>query len=779
MLLKVLKKDFIRKKLITSVLFLFIMISALLLSSGSNIIIELVGSLGDLFTKSDTPHFVQMYSGELNQDEIDQWSKENKLVDKQQTAELLNIENQSIYLGNNKESEVNSIMDNSFVVQNKLFDFLLDLNSENIQVSKGEIAVPVYYKQNYDLKIGDNVELRLKDSTEKFKIVQFVRDSQMNPSIIHSKRFVINKEDYTNLKSQTGEIEYLIEYKLKNIDDVATFTSQYQKSNLPKKGIVIDYSLFKTLNGLSDGIIAAVIILVSLLLSLIAVLCLRFTILATIEEDYREIGVLKAIGINKKDIKRIYMVKYRALALFACIIGYILSFLVNKVFTKNIMLYIGSASKSILNFIVPLIMVFIIYSIVILFCKIVLRKFNKITAVEAIRSGNMGEVQVSKKFMKLSKSRLFNINIFLGIRDVFQRFRIFSLLFVVFIICSFIIIVPVNFYNTIKSPSFITYMGVGRSDIRIDLQQSENVVERYEKLLEQIKKDSDIEKFSPLVTAQFKMINNEGAEENIAIENGDFSIFPVEYLNGKAPENDNEMALSYTNASELSKKVGDKIVLIIDKKEKQMNICGIYQDVTNGGKTSKARLTYKKEDVVRYIVGIDLKDKSKIETKMDEYSKTYNPARVTNIEGYLAQTLENIVEQLKLITIVAIIIALIVSILITSLFLQMLVAKDNSQIAILKSMGLAVKDIKIQYITKSLIVLNLGIIIGAIISNTLGQNLVGGLMSFLGASKIEFVINPLQAYIICPIALMVIVSITTLISIGSIKKTNIIDMIVE
>ena len=47
------------------------------------------------------------------------------------------------------------------------------------------------------------------------------------------------------------------------------------------------------INALSDGIMIAVILLVSAAAVLIALLCIRFALLAEIEEDYREIGVMR------------------------------------------------------------------------------------------------------------------------------------------------------------------------------------------------------------------------------------------------------------------------------------------------------------------------------------------------------------------------------------------------------------------------------------------------------------------------------------------------------
>jgi putative ABC transport system permease protein len=49
----------------------------------------------------------------------------------------------------------------------------------------------------------------------------------------------------------------------------------------------------------------------------------------------------------------------------------------------------------------------------------------------------------------------------------------------------------------------------------------------------------------------------------------------------------------------------------------------------------------------------------------------------------------------------------------------------------------------------------------------------------MGASEISFVIDPVQAYILCPLGLMMVVSITTLTSIVSIKQPSIAEMAFE
>jgi putative ABC transport system permease protein len=126
---RILKKDISRNKVITATLFLFILLAAMLVSGAVNIIITLFGSMDSLFIQSKAPHYVQMHSGEIDQSAIDAFSANNPLVESQQTVTMLGINGAYIYLGNNQDSEADSIIENSFVVQNKYFYFLFDTES--------------------------------------------------------------------------------------------------------------------------------------------------------------------------------------------------------------------------------------------------------------------------------------------------------------------------------------------------------------------------------------------------------------------------------------------------------------------------------------------------------------------------------------------------------------------------------------------------------------------------------------------------------------------------
>ncbi len=777
---RMLRKDFLRKKLITIVVFAFIFMAALLVASGTNLIIELSNSLNVLFTRANTPHFVQMHAGPLDQAQIDSWTAANELVIDQQTVEMITVDGSNLYFGESQNPEENSIMDISFVTQNEGFDFLLDLDNEIIQLAPREIAVPVYYSQQQDLAIGDVVRVNTGAEDMVFTIAAFSRDSQMNPAIIHSKRFLIHEQEFASLRETIDDTEYLVEFLLLDDSQIGAFASAYQASDLPKTGPAVDQGLFKTLNGLSDGLVAGVVILMSLLLIVIAILSLRFTLLATIEEDTKEIGVMKAIGIARSDIRRLYLAKYVVMGAAAVLLGYLTSLLLNHVLSANVLLYIGSASKSVLQTALPLAAAAGIFLIVTLSCAVILRRFNRISAVEALRSGSIGESMRDIPMLTLKRGRVLNINAYLGVRDVIQRFSLYGLLAFVFFFCAVIIIIPIHFLTTIQSPTFISYMGIGQSDIRVDLRQSEDVADRFDRTVAFLTDDPDVAKLSPLVTSQFTIMQSDGTLDSLNIETGDFSLFPLDYVKGTAPQQENEIALSFLNAREMDKQIGEPITLVIEGREREMVVSGFYQDVTNGGRTAKATLPYNPQSVLWYTVNLDLAADANIDEKVLEYSQIFGPARVTDMAGYVSQTMGNTVQQLETVTVVTVVVGLAVSVLITSLFMMMLITKDSNQIAIMRSLGFSLKNIRTQYLTRALFLLAFGILLGTLFSNTLGQQLVSVVWSLLGASRIRFVIDPLQAYVMYPLLLMVTVAATTFLSTRTgIKETNIAEMIME
>jgi len=368
------------------------------------------------------------------------------------------------------------------------------------------------------------------------------------------------------------------------------------------------------------------------------------------------------------------------------------------------------------------------------------------------------------------------VNIFLGIKEVFGRFKVYGLLCFVYIICTFLIILPLNTLNTIQSPDYITYMGVGRSDMRIDIQHGDMNMQ-YDDIMAYLQNDGEIEKYAGFFTGMYEALAPDGTNERIRIESGDFSVFPLTYMQGSPPSEVGKIALSVMNADAFGKKVGEQLTVLVNGQEQHLTVCGIYQDTTNAGKTAKAILPYDTENILWYIVYMDINDGVDISAKLDEYASTFSETKVNEVGEVVRQTMGNIIEQLKSATIFAFGIAIGIAVLITAMFFKMLTAKEAPQISIMRSVGFSMKDIQVQYVTRTTIVLLIGIVMGTLAAGTLGQSMAA--LMIPGTSSIKFVVNPLTAYLLCPISIIAAVIITLWFVVVSMKKTSGFIMSVE
>jgi putative ABC transport system permease protein len=218
---------------------------------------------------------------------------------------------------------------------------------------------------------------------------------------------------------------------------------------------------------------------------------------------------------------------------------------------------------------------------------------------------------------------LLDTNIFLGIKDVLARKSLYVTMLTVLVLAAFIIIVPHNLHNTIASDSFITYMGVGDSDLRIDIQQTDHIAEKAAEIAAAMGNDPSISRFVVLTTKTFRVKLADGSEERLKVELGDHSVFPLTYAEGRAPAAENEIALSVLNASEMGKTVGDVITLVIDGRETTLTVCGTYSDVTNGGKTAKAVFSDASADTMWSVITAELADPALLDEKIAEYADRF------------------------------------------------------------------------------------------------------------------------------------------------------------
>lgn len=197
MRLTFIKKDLTCHRLISIGLTLCIMMTSFLATSAAQMTVQLNGSISDLLQSAKAPDFVQMHDGSLDEKAVDTFSSKQSMVKAHQIVPMIPIEHVSIMFG--QEPAQAGVMDHLFVKQNRYFDFLLNERNEKLTVNKGEVAVPIYFQQKYHLKIGERLLISKGSHQFSFQIKTFLRDAQMNPSLVSSKRFLLHDVDWVAL----------------------------------------------------------------------------------------------------------------------------------------------------------------------------------------------------------------------------------------------------------------------------------------------------------------------------------------------------------------------------------------------------------------------------------------------------------------------------------------------------------------------------------------------------------------------------------------------------
>ena len=389
-----------------------------------------------------------------------------------------------------------------------------------------------------------------------------------------------------------------------------------------------------------------------------------------------------------------------------------------------------------------------------------------------------------KSYIKdgLYKSKKLPVNSLMAIREVFYKFKNWIIVCTVVSVAVLMIMIPFNLMNTFEAPEFITYMGSSREDILIQVENGEQLETNYKKVMQLLESDNTIESYYEYKRVRIQTTNSAGELMNIHVDSGNNSGNDLKYISGNSPDGENEIAISYLNAKEMEKSTGDKILLFYNEKEKEVVISGIYQDVTSGGYTAKSKYDFSEVASENYSFSVNLKDNIEIPKVADYWSEIIGPGvTIDPMEEFLNQTLGGVVNQLRNIVFIIILLGSCLVMLITFLFLKLRLAKDLSEIAILKAIGFSERDIKKQYLIKTGYISAIGVLVGIILTNALGEKVISLALSIsgLGVKHVELTINSLVQYIVLPSLLLSLILLTAYIVLRDVKKYNIISIINE
>ena len=754
---RILKKDLKRKKTMNIILLLFVILCSMFAAAAVNNIIAVTGGIEHYFDAADVPDIiVRMLTSEEN--DLEEKIGELACVKEIRSEHWLCVSSSKYFSHNGKE------LDNFTNAAYLLSDSEMAINyfdeNNNIieSVEKGCFYANDPFLQDLIIKKGDEVELTVGNSHLTLKFMGRFKGALFDSGNTASPYLIMNSADYDYL--DRDEATHIMNGKqfcvnTSDVDEIREFAKNYSgvyvNAREDCKGIY-----------LYDMISAYVLMVISIMLMFTAFVMLRFTIGFTVTEEFREIGVMKAVGIGNGSIRSLYIVKYLAIAVIGTLIGYFCSVplgdIMMKTVSKNIVL--GSGGGTLMGLVSSAAVVIII----LLFCYNCTRRVNKLSPIDAVRNGQTGERFRRKSLLHLGRSKLPQAA-FLPVNDVLSSPKQFSIVIVVFTLCILLMTIMSSFALTLKSEKILRFFDMPSSEahildgeilgeILVDQSVYKQIIADTEKLLA----DNGMPgKCTMTMSTEFET-SHKGKTAKISFYVMKGETNDTLYVDkGSAPQKTDEIVVTVSVLDDLGAEIGDRVTAVINDIEYGFIITGTCSSfVTQAFLYKDFDLGHLRASNVR---GVQIHfdgspDKEQINQNIEKLKnllktdKVYStPDFVNNLTG-MSDTLNAIKQMMMVITVV-------VTALIVILMERSFISKEKSEIALMKAVGIPDSSIVAQHTLRFVIVS----VIACIVSSAVLMPISSAMMNWAGnmvgdVSDLKCDFDPLEIFVICPAILI-------------------------
>lgn len=788
MLFHMLKKELLKRKGVNIILFIFITLATVFLSSSVNNIMVITSAVDYYMEYANVPDVNIILNSDTEMDTITSWVQEQQNkgnIDSfdSNTMTMLSDKNVNVIIDDKKtmfDGNGASLFLSTLDVE---YNQVYDENGETFTLQEGEIALNRNTMERNHLEVGDGISINVNGVDKIFNIKLVVKDAAFGSDMMGMIRFITSAEDYDEIRKDM--VSFGMYYI--NCDDVTSFKQDLSNQSFPTVLNIVDRAMYQMLYSF-DMLMAGLLILIGICLILIAMLVLRFTLVFTMEEQYQEIGILKAIGLRNWSIKKLYLMKYFVLVSVGALLGLLCSFPVSTMMVNSVSLNM-IMERSDANYMINLICALSIVLLVLAFCYLCTKKLHKVSAITAIRGGSNGERFTQHRGLSLAKRKRMPVAIYLGFNDILCSLKRYAILIVTFCISFILITIPLNTVNTMKSVEMIKRFAIN-DDSKILLNaielENEDKYYRIDELdtgLERVKQEMKEEGYDVQLTAIplffYTFSNRDDNKANIMTldVHGDQSNY-LEYEEGSAPMLENEIAFSRQVLKDQNWSIGDRVETKVDGEVREFIITGTYTDYMQLGKSARLNPMIDCGEDIMFdynIIMVDFDTDSTFdEVKQTMQSKFPNYEWKTP-EEFVNQNIGGIQSMIDEILIPMTMMLGAIVMLISWLMVRLFITREKGEIAMLRSAGFSLYAIRSWQMIRMISVVCVSLLISIPLSLLSNFFILKPIFGIMGAN-IDIVVEAWDAYVLYPGVLLIAILCATLCAIQCIHKINIREM---
>lgn len=787
MLLHILQKDLKRKRTMNVILFLFIVLASTFLAASVNNMVTLAGALDYYMDKAKVPDYMALALGESGETPVDGFLQNCSYVTEYEALDMYLLTDETVEIVHcAKDADRHSYERGATLMLGAVpehFTGVFDSKDVPLSLNPGEIALPRQQAELNGLAVGDTLRIKGPDVTMEFTIAQIMKDAVFGSSMISVKRLFISEADYQELMGDSPR--YHAMFYAVNCTDSKELQKELKRQNIEimsglEKSVIKMCYFFNLL-------MAGLLVVVGLCLILVSFLLLRFTIVFTLQEDYKEIGIMKAVGLRDGRIKGIYLLKYFALTLAGSAIGFLISIPFGNVLLKQVMQDLVMPPTENLLFL-NLFCVVCVVLLVVLFCYGCTGKIRKFTAVEAIRNGSSAERYHAGGKLRFHRKKRMPASIYLACNDVTGHLKRYAVLAAIFCIGTMEVLLPLTALHTLQNENIVRMFSVQPCSLYMNTGNVEKyLVETDDALLRADIRDFEEELAENGIASrvwielwyslpcygadkEMQALNMTYTMQQIGKEEDDYDV-----LEGSVPIWENEVMVTEKTAEDLGVSIGDYVHYQFPEGEKEFIVTGIYQSMMSMGYglrvSRKAQMPYQ-------TIGGTLAFQIQAE---GEWKEEELAARVAEIfPGYQISTtrewagdMVGIMDEMAALQKFITVMVLLINGLITVLMVKTFIARERGEIAMLKSIGFADRTIRAWQSFRILFVLFSAIVLGTVLSEILDSATIGTVFSVMGATSIQLVKKPLETYLLYPLLMLAVTGVSAYLCAAGVKKVDV------
>lgn len=786
MILRILKKDMKRRKSVNLILFLFITIASVFLSSSISNIMTVFPGVNYYLDYANVPDISFISMGVGATEPMEDWiENEAPGVEEYGTNTIMMLSDKGVTV---EKKNKKSLFETGGVTmylgtQDSEYCKVFDLDGEKFTLKPGEIALSAGPAQRNDLKEGDHITIENNGVKKEFTFKLLVKDATFGNDMVGMTRLLINQEDY-KLFAEDNEKDKINMYYV-NTEDVNGFLHELNNQEFTSMMNSVTRDTYKMAYSF-DMIMAALLILIGICLILIALLVLRFTLVFTLEEEYREIGIMKAVGLRDLAVRKLYLIKYFFIVSAGALAGLVMSVPISKAMIKGVSQNMIMADAG-ANLWINVICTILIIVVVLLFCYGCTGKLNKVSAITAIRGGKTGERFNRRAGIRLHKRKRMPVSVFLGINDMLSHMKRYMVLMVTFCISFILITIPLNTLNTMQSKEMVEKFAMD-PDCAVYVRAIEKTGETSYKSLPDLKrgmkrvqselKEKGYDAKFTAVPIYFFQVSEKGKSEKSNImtiqaagENTDFLI----YNEGKAPELSNEIAFSENIMNINDWQIGDTVEAKVNGEKKSFVITANYSDYMQLGKSARLNPAVNVDQEMMFgywNIQLDMETDKTQQELASELNAAFPDYEWEDAQSLVDQNVGGIQDSLgtMLFPMTGMLCGVIM--LITLLMERLFIAREKGEIAMMKSVGYRNNTIRLWQIIRMVWVALVSMIAAVPISLLANHFVLKPIFALMGAD-VEIQIVPWKVYGVYPGVLLLGIIVATLIATGTVKKINI------